>query len=296
MLTKNQFNVLVYLNDKNKKKSQRLISQKLDIALGTINKIFNELYKLGYIKDNKVTNLGLEVLEKYRVKRAIFIAAGFGSRLVPITLNTPKPLIKTKGKRIIETILEAVVEAEIEEIYIVRGYFSEQFDCLLSKFPQIKFIENSIYNESNNISSVYFARHLLKNTYICEADLFLENKELITKYQFFTNYLGIKVEETNDWCFEVKKNVITNMKIGGTDCTQMVGISYWNEEDGAKLEKDIEEVFLSYGGRERYWDEVPLKYKVNNYKINIRYCNKEDVTEIDSYAELRAFDPAYNIN
>lgn len=48
----------------------------------------------GYISDGKITDTGFAALEPYRVKRAIFIAAGFGSRLVPITLNTPKPLVR----------------------------------------------------------------------------------------------------------------------------------------------------------------------------------------------------------
>ena len=125
---------------------------------------------------------GYAALEPYRVKRAVFIAAGFGSRLVPITLNTPKPLVRVNGTRMIDTLLDAVIAAGIEEIYIVRGYLGEQFDQLLYKYPGIKFIDNPLYNEANNISSALLARHLLKNAYVLEADLFLYNPELITKY------------------------------------------------------------------------------------------------------------------
>ena len=55
----------------------------------------------------------------------------------------------------------------------------------------IKFIENPIYNESNNISSVVCASYLLKNAYVLEADLLLYNPKLITKYQYESNYLGV---------------------------------------------------------------------------------------------------------
>ena len=116
---------------------------------------------------------GLQELEPYRVKRAIFIAAGFGSRLVPITLNTPKPLVRVKGVRIIDTLLDAVIAAGIEEIIIVRGYLAEQFDQLKYKYPMVKFVENPLYNEANNISSVMCIRYLLSNAYILEADLLL---------------------------------------------------------------------------------------------------------------------------
>ena len=70
------------------------------------------------------------------MKRAVFVAAGFGSRMVPITLNTPKPLVRVNGTRIIDTLLDAVVEAGIPEIVIVRGYLGEQFDQLLYKYPE----------------------------------------------------------------------------------------------------------------------------------------------------------------
>lgn len=69
-------------------------------------------------------------------------------------------MVLVNGKRIIETLLDAVVKAEIEEIYIVTGYLSEQFEILKKKYPQIKFVENNMYNEANNISSAYLVRNL----------------------------------------------------------------------------------------------------------------------------------------
>ena len=77
--------------------------------------------------------------------------------------------------------LEACEKAEIEEIVIVRGYLGEQFDQLLSRFPNIKFIQNNMYNETNNISSAYLARNLLSNSYILEGDLLLYNGDIIQK-------------------------------------------------------------------------------------------------------------------
>ena len=62
-----------------------------------------------------------------KIKRAIIMAAGFGNRMQPITLNTPKPLIKVNGKRMIDTIVEALYENGIFEIYVVVGYKKEQF-------------------------------------------------------------------------------------------------------------------------------------------------------------------------
>ncbi len=292
-LTRKQFDVLTCMERNNKELTQREISELTGMSLGSANRTMGALVEQGFIVDGRISEAGLEALEPYRVKRAVFIAAGFGSRLVPITLNTPKPLVRVKGVRMIDTMLDAVIAAGIEEIYVVRGYLGEQFDQLLYKYPMIHFIENPLYNEANNISSAMCARHLFQNAYVMEADLVLYNPDLIQKYQYTSNYLGVPVEKTDDWCFETKNHVITKVMVGGTDCHHMFGISYWNAADGAKLYEDVKKVYEMPGGKERYWDEVPLRYCQKNYRVEVRDCTFEDIIEIDNYSDLKKLDQAY---
>jgi len=300
-LTLNQFEVLTLIERKQDEKlTQRDIAQKCNLSLGNANKILAELQELEVLKvqdDSKyeVTLKGYEWLEPYRVKKAIFMAAGFGSRMVPVTLNTPKPLIQVHGKRIIESLLDAVLDAGITDITIVRGYLGEQFDLLLKKYPMIKFVENPIFNEANNISSAYVVRDMLSNAYVLESDLLLYNKEIIRKYEYTTNYLGMPTDRTDDWCFETKKGYITKVKVGGENVHHMFGISYWTKEDGEKMESDIEKVFKSPGGKERYWDEVALRECIKNYKVWVREVEKGDIIEIDTYNELKQIDSIYNV-
>ena len=259
------------------------------------DELVKQLEEKGLVEKDEITACGMEALEPYRVKRAVFIAAGFGSRMVPVTLNTPKPLVRVHGKRIIDTLLDAVVAAGIEEIVIVRGYLGEQFDQLLKKYPQIRFIENPTYNEANNLGSALLAKDLLRNAYVFEADLVLSNPALIQKYHYCTNFLGIPVEHSDDWCFRVENGIIKEQIVGGDNCYQEVGISYWDEEAGAKLEKHIEEVFNMPKGNERYWDQVPFMFFPNEYAVEIRPCTFDDIIEIDSFKELQMFDEAYRI-
>ncbi len=292
-LTRKQFDILTYLESTGEHSNQRTIANALNISLGSVSKTVAALVEAGYLRNYTVTEAGLAALEPYRVKRAVFIAAGFGSRLVPITLNTPKPLVRVKGTRMIDTLMDAVVEAGIEEIYVVRGYLGEQFDQLLYKYPMIRFLENPLYNEANNISSAMCCRHLLQNAYVLEADLVLYNKAIITKYQYTSNYLGVPVDVTDDWCFETQNHVITRVMVGGTNCHHMFGISYWNAEDGARLYEDIKAVYEMPGGKERYWDEVALRYCQKNYQVEVRSCTFEDIIEIDSYKDLKKLDETY---
>lgn len=288
-----QFDVLVALTEG--KFSQRELEEKTGYSLGSINKAVKELTAEGYIADGAVTQSGFAALEPYRAKRAVFIAAGFGSRLVPITLNTPKPLVRVKGQRIIDGLIDACLAAGINEIYIVRGYLAEQFDQLLYKYPMIKFLDNPYYNEANNISSAIIARHLLSNAYVFEADLLISNPKIITKYHYSSDFLAIEKERTDDWCFEVKDGVIVEQKVGGLNCWQMVGISYWNEMDGHKLTTDLKEVYEMPGGKEKYWEQVPLAVRKDNYRVEVKACLDSDIIEIDTFRELKAIDKTYDV-
>ena len=294
-----QFELLTFLEANGKNRySQRHLSDTLTLSLGTVNKLLNELFELNYAEldsDNNlsITDKGLKALEPYRVRKAIILAAGFGARLAPVSLHTPKPLVTVNGVRIIDTLLDALVGAGIDSIYIVRGYKKEQFDELLKKYPTIKFIDNEDFNVANNISSIMKCIDFIDRCYICEADLVIKNPAIIKKYQFRTNYLGAKVKETDDWCFKKSNGYATNYTRGGTDCYQAYGISYWNQEDSEKLKTDLVKAYNSRAGHEYLWEDVPLKLYKKNYKVEIRNIHKSDIAEIDNFDELISVDSSY---
>jgi CTP:phosphocholine cytidylyltransferase-like protein len=296
-LTRTQFNLLVFLEREKDKNNltQRDIAAQIGLCESTVDKTLVFLNKNNLIENNDLSADGLKALEPYRVKRAVFIAAGFGSRLVPVTLNTPKPLVRVNGVRIIDTLLDAVCAAGIDEIIIVRGYLGEQFDQLKYKYPQIQFLENPLYNEANNISSAMCARFMLQNAYVLESDLLLHNLGLIVKYQYASNYLGVPSKRTDDWCFETRNGIITKLRVGGQNCHHMFGISYWNQTDGAKLADHIKQVYEMPGGKERYWDQVPLEYFIKDYVVEVRECTFDDITEIDTFNELKKIDETYRV-
>lgn len=295
-LSEKQFDVLVQLAESAESLSQRQLQERTRYSLGTVNTVVKELAERGLTtKGNKISPEGIEALEPYRAKRAVFIAAGFGTRLVPITLNTPKPLVRVNGNRIIDGLIDACLAIGIKEIYIVRGYLAEQFDQLLYKYPMIKFLENPIYNEANNIASAVCARYFLQNAYIFEADLLLRNPSVITKYHYSSNFLGFPVKRSDDWCFTVREGMIQTLKIGGIDCWQEVGISYWDAPSGKKLGEHLKLAYEMPGGKEHIWDLVPLSVFSTEYQVRIRECSADDVVEIDTFRELKAIDKTYDI-
>ena len=69
--------------------TQRELAQKMSLSLGSVNTLIKEAISLNYItkSDNKavLTLSGLDYLSAFKVDRAIIMAAGFGSRFVPLT-------------------------------------------------------------------------------------------------------------------------------------------------------------------------------------------------------------------
>ena len=261
-----------------------------------VEKTFNELLLMGLLVNEEmvqITQKGIEALEPYRVKRAIFLAAGFGSRLVPVTLSTPKPLIQVNGNRLIDRLIDAVIDAGIEEVVIVRGYLKDSFEALRVKYPQIRFIDNDGYNKANNISSAYLIRDILDNALVLESDLLLYNSKIIRKYEYRSMYMGIPMAESDDWILETEGDLIVDIGITGTNTNQMVGISYWNQDDAKTLSEDLKRAFESENGKQLYWDEVALRYNREKYKIYLRKVTLEDIVEIDTFAELCEIDERY---
>ena len=253
------------------------------------------LRERGYLDGDAVTIAGMTALEPYRARRAVLLAAGFGSRLLPVTVNTPKPLARVHGVRIIDRLIDALLAADIEEIYVVRGYLAEEFDQLKAKYPMIRFIENPLFDKTNNISSAVAACSHFEGAYVFESDLFLANPSLVSKYQYRTNYLAFPVDETDDWYFDVDAAGVVEHLAKGKDspCWQMVGLSYWAPADGRKLSHDIPRVFERDDAQQIFWDDVAIERCPENYEIHVRRCSPEDIVEIDDFDDLQRIDPAY---
>lgn len=298
-LTRSQFNVLQYLEaNRSDVKDSDAIAINLGSSSEVINKDIKTLKELDYVAqmldgDIRITERGLKALSPYKVRKAIILAAGFGQRLAPVTLDTPKPLVRVKGERIIDSLIDALIAKDINNITIVCGYKKEMFEELKEKYPGIQLVGNRYYNVTNNISSLLQVVERIDRCYICEADLIIRNPELIRKYEYRSNYFGFKVTETDDWCFHRKDGCVSDYTIGGVDCYQAVGISYWNSEDSEQLQRDIIKVYNSKGGKEHLWEQVPLYICKNHYKLDVRECDVNDVIEIDNFSELIAVDDSY---
>ena len=213
----------------------------------------------------------------------------------PLTEKTPKPLIRVRGKRMIETVIEALHANGIYEIYVVVGYRKEQFEPLKEEFPGVKLIENPYYDTCNNISSLYAAREHLKDCMILDGDQIIYDPKVLAPDFEKSGYNAVWTdEETTEWLMTVEDGVVTGCsRTGGKRGWQLYSISRWSAEDGARLRRHLELEFEERGNRQIYWDDVPMFCHFDEYRLGIRPMQKSDCLEIDSLEELKAADPAY---
>ena len=229
--------------------------------------------------------------KKEPVRNAILMAAGMGTRLRPLTENTPKPLLRVGTRSLIETVLDGLVSAGVEKLYVVTGYLGEQFQILRKRYEGLTLIDNPDYARVNNISSVYYAREILRSgdCYICEADLYLTRPEILSKKPDCSCYFGtLRGGYTDDWVFDVGKDgYITRVGKGGSDQYNMIGLSYFTKADAMVLSDCIERMYEEAGYEELFWDEV-VDRNLESLKLTIFPVEEGSIAEIDTCEEYEA--------
>ncbi len=295
----NRYALICRTINNNSQITQRELAEKLDISLGNANKYIKECIEEGYLTLDKgeyhLTKEGKKFLELFRVDNAVIFAAGFGSRFVPLTFETPKGLLEVLGERMIERQIKQLHEVGIHKITIVVGYLKEKFEYLIDKY-KVELLYNPEYATKNNLATLYHSRHLFKNTYLLSSDNWMR-ENIFHTYEAGPWYSSVFQEgETSEWCLTIdKKNRITDVNVGGWDSYVMYGPVYFDKEFSKNIIPFIEEAYERPGTEDFYWENIYME----NISDLTMYAYKQQhgiVYEFENLEELRLFDTKYQTN
>ena len=298
----------------NNKMTQRELAAAMDISLGTCNHLVKEgldqeLFSFDPVDGSySLLKGGVDLLRNYRMDSAVILAAGFGSRFVPLTFETPKGLLEVYGERMIERQIKQLHEAGVTDITIVVGYLKEKFEYLIDKFG-VKLLYNPEYHNKNTLTTLYHARECFigRNTYLLSSDNWMRNNMYHT-YECGAWYSSVYMKgETSEWCLETsKKGLLTGVKVGGEDSWVMYGPVFFSKEFSEKFFPVLEEYYHTPGTEQMYWEQVLadlLNGEVDShlpgkhhFPVPEMYINRQpdnQVYEFENLEELRLFDERY---
>lgn len=148
--------------------------------------------------------------------QAIILAAGMGRRLGEFTANNTKCMLEVNGVRLIDRMLGQLHKLNLSRIVIVIGYEGQNLKNYISKnYPSwpIVFVENSVYDKTNNIYSLWLARGYMaeEETLLLESDLIFEesvlqtavdsqyaNCALISKYETWMDGTMVRIDDDDN--------------------------------------------------------------------------------------------------
>lgn len=164
--------------------TQRSLADCSGHSLGIVNRSIKKLTSDGYLTTTmQPTDKATHYINILFLRMPVYLAAGFGMRMVPINTETPKGLLEIHGEALIERIIRQLHEANIHNIYIVVGFMKEQYEYLIDEYD-VTLIVNADYASKNNLHSLNLASEYLKNSYIIPCEIWCKDKPVFTSTNF----------------------------------------------------------------------------------------------------------------
>jgi choline kinase len=146
--------------------------------------------------------------------KAVILSAGYGSRLLPLTMELPKCLVKVEGREILLQQLTALAEAGVREAAIVVGYRHRQVREFVAEraLPlRVSTVFNPFWSVSNSIGSVWVAReHLLAPFCLLNGDTIFDETVLTEALRQPPPGIGLLVEAT-------RGHILDDMRVAVSD-------------------------------------------------------------------------------
>ena len=284
-LSKQESDILYELN-REAFVNQRILAEKTGHSLGMVNKCINSLVAKEFLDDNTgLTPKALDLFKDNMPKNAVILAAGFGMRMVPINMTTPKALLEVYGEPLIERIIKQLHEIGVKDITVVVGFMKESFEYLIDDYG-VDLVVNPDYASKNSLSSLALVTDRLGGTYIIPSDIWCDRNPFHA-YELYSWYMVSDLVDNDSDVRVNRKNEL--VKVGKNEGgNAMVGITYLSNSDAPALAQRIRAMASDSRYDEDFW-ECAL-YKADKMIIPAKVVASSKFFEINTYEQLRDLD------
>ena len=269
--------------------NQRILSELTGHSLGVINRSIKNLTSEGYINNNvQLTKKAIDEINARSPENAVILAAGFGMRMVPINLSTPKALLEVNGEILIERIIRQLISVGIKDITVVVGFMKESFEYLIDEYG-VDLVVNDEYASKNNLHSLALVADRIHNTYIVPCDIRCE----VNPFSNAELYSWYMVSDSEDEESSVRVNRKTELvKVSDKETgSRMIGIAYVTEPESVTIREQLKEMDNEHHA-DCFWEET--LFSKDRMILPARIVSSSDFVEINTYEQLRELDSGSN--
>ena len=285
--------------------NQRILASSTGLSVGVVNRSLKQLAADGLIdKHGQLTEKGRQEIRQRSPRNAVILAAGFGMRMVPINLSTPKALIEVGGEPLIERTIRQLHEQGIRNITVVAGFMKESFEYLMDEYG-VDLVINPDYASKNNLHSLALVADRISNTYIIPCDIWCARNPYSSTEPYSWYMVSELVDEDSTVRVNRKRELVTisDREAGNS----MIGISYLTEPEAGIVRDNLRRMDADESFDEDFWEKALYARAAsathsheskNGFKdrmiLQAKVVSSSDFVEIDTYEQLRDLDSDSN--
>ncbi|MEB3024707.1 MULTISPECIES: aminotransferase class I/II-fold pyridoxal phosphate-dependent enzyme [unclassified Parvimonas] len=204
--------------------------------------------------------------------QAVILAAGLGSRLKKLTENNTKSMVEVDGISLMERMLRILDKKSLSNIVVVTGYKSEFFINYIKSLninTKLTFINNEIYDKTNNIYSMFLAKNEMvkEDSILLESDLIFDDKmiteviddkrknlALVAKYERWMDGTCLKINDDEE-ILDFISGKDFNFK-EAYDYYKTINIYKFSKEFSKNIYFPFLEAYMSANGKNDYYEAV----------------------------------------
>ncbi len=229
-----------------------------------------------------------------KADNAVILAGGAGARFAPLSYEKPKGLIEVKGEPMIERQIRQLKEAGIKQIYLVTGYKQEQLNYLAKK-EGVDLIANPGYAMQNSAASIWLARDVIKNSFICAADNYFLHNPFKQGLEDQGSYYAAQYSPgpISEWGVKLDEaGFIKQVTIGTRASWYLLGHAFWTEDFARRFFEILSKERTKAQTHAKFWEEI-LAENLDQLKMRLAKFPAGVIQEFDSLDDLRQFDHSY---